>query len=153
RRRYERLRGAPRGLLVMGDALCSFNAVYGQGMTVAACEALALDECLRAGTDKLFERYQRAAAKLVDVPWSIVVGGDYAFDGVEGKRTLSLRLMNAFMNKLTRAATSDAELSRAFLSVLHLCEPPTALFAPGILRRVFLPSSTGSLPVASEAAE
>jgi len=153
RRRYERLRGAPRGLLVVGDALCSFNAVYGQGMTVAACEALALDECLRARTDNLFERYQRAAAKLVDVPWSIVVGGDYAFDGVEGKRTLSIRAMNAFMNKLTRATTTDAEVTRAFLSVMHLCAPPTALFAPGILRRVFLPNTASALPVASEAAE
>ena len=153
RRRYERLRGAPRGLLVVGDALCSFNAVYGQGMTVAACEALALDACLLGGADNLFERYQRAAAKLVDVPWSIVVGGDYAFEGVEGKRTLSIRAMNAFMNKLTRAAASDAELTRAFLSVLHLCAPPTALFAPRILRRVFLPSRAGSSSVASEAAE
>jgi hypothetical protein len=108
---------------------------------------------LRAQQDDLFGRYQRAAAKLVDVPWSIVVGGDYAFKGVEGKRTLSIRAMNAFMNKLTRATTTDAEVTRAFLSVMHLCAPPTALFAPSILRRVFLPNTASTLPVPSEAAE
>jgi 2-polyprenyl-6-methoxyphenol hydroxylase-like FAD-dependent oxidoreductase len=144
RRRYERLREAPRGLLVAGDALCCFNAIYGQGMTVAAREALLIDQCLRAGNGDLFARYHRGAAKLVDVPWSVVVGGDYAFEGVEGKRTLKTRAMNAFMNKLTRAAVSDAEVSRAFLSVMHLCTPPSSLFAPGILRRVFLPSPSPS---------
>jgi 2-polyprenyl-6-methoxyphenol hydroxylase-like FAD-dependent oxidoreductase len=141
RRRYERLRVAPRGLLVVGDALCCFNAVYGQGMTVAAREAMVLDECLRAGTDGLFNRFQRTAAKLVDVPWSIVVGGDYAFEGVEGKRTLSVRAMNAYMDRLTRVAPDDAELSRAFLSVMHLCAPPSSLFAPSILRRVLMPQA------------
>jgi 2-polyprenyl-6-methoxyphenol hydroxylase-like FAD-dependent oxidoreductase len=140
RRRYERLRDLPRGLLVAGDALCSFNAVYGQGMTVAAREALLLDACLRSAADDRFGRYHRAAAKLVDVPWSVVVGGDYAFEGVEGKRSMSIRMMNAFMAKLTQAAARDAEVSRAFLSVMHLCASPSTLFAPAVLRRVFLPS-------------
>ena len=132
RRRYERL-SAPRGVLVLGDALCSFNAVYGQGMTVAALEALALDDCLQNGGTRLFSRFQRAAAKLVDTPWSIVVGGDYTFAGVQGKRTLGIRAMNAFMERLTLAAASDKRVSSAFLHVMHMCEPPTRLFAPEIV--------------------
>jgi len=140
RRRYERLRHVPAGLLVCGDALCSFNAVYGQGMTVAALEAIALDVCLQRGSARLFERFSRAAAKLVDVPWSIVVGGDYAFEGVEGERTLALRAMNAYMQRLTAAAGVDRVVSTAFLRVIHMCAPPRSLFAPAILRRVLWPA-------------
>lgn len=139
RRRYERLRGMPRGLLVCGDALCSFNAIYGQGMTVAALEARALDACLSAGSARLFERFTHAAAKLVDVPWSIVVGGDYGFEGVAGERTLSIRIMNAFMRRLTAVAAEDPVVSTAFLTVMHLCAPPSRLFAPDVLWRVFKP--------------
>src|SRR5204862_1507966 len=76
RRRYERLTRFPKGFLVFGDAICSFNPVYGQGMTVAAQEAVALDACLQRGLDGLAQRFFKAAAVIVDVPWDIAVGND-----------------------------------------------------------------------------
>lgn len=139
RRRYERLNDMPSGVLVTGDAFCSFNAVYGQGMTVAALEARALDACLTAGTSDLFLRFSRAAATLVDVPWSIVVGGDYAFEGVQGERPRSVRLMNAFMDRLVQIAPDDTVVSTAFMKVMHMCAPPSTLFAPKILWRLMKP--------------
>ena len=64
RRHYEELSRFPAGFLVFGDALCSFNPVYGQGMTVACMESLALRECLAAGTQEIVERFLRAASQL-----------------------------------------------------------------------------------------
>ncbi|MET0390950.1 MAG: FAD-dependent monooxygenase [Polyangiales bacterium] len=139
RRRYERLSELPRGLLVCGDALCCFNPAYGQGMTVAALEAQALHDCLQAGEAQLGARYFRQVAKLIDVPWSIVVGGDFAFDGVEGKRPRGWRITNAYMSKLQAVAAEDREVSYAFLRVIHLVAPPSLLLSPRILWRVLKP--------------
>ena len=84
RRRYERLARFPNGYLVFGDAMCSFNPVYGQGMTVAAQEAALLRECLDAGDADLARRFFAAAATAIDMPWDIAVGNDLRHPKVAG---------------------------------------------------------------------
>ena len=76
RRRYESVDRFPRGYLVFGDAVCSFNPIYGQGMSVAALQATALDTSLSAGDDALAKRFFSAASKVIDAPWTMAVGGD-----------------------------------------------------------------------------
>lgn len=76
RRRYERLTRFPKGFLVAGDAICSFNPAYGQGMTAAAFQALELGRAIDAGWGGLARRFFAGAAKVVDIPWSIAVGND-----------------------------------------------------------------------------
>jgi 2-polyprenyl-6-methoxyphenol hydroxylase-like FAD-dependent oxidoreductase len=136
-RRYDRLSSFPEGLLVCGDALSCFNPAYAQGMTVAALEARALLQCLRAGSQRLPPRYFRAAAKVVAAAWSIAVVADFAFEGVTGERPWGTPLLNAYVARLHRAASRDADVALARLRVTHLLAPPSTLLSPRILARVF----------------
>ena len=136
RRRYERLRGFPAGYLVAADAMCSFNPIYGQGMTVAAAEALALRDCLAAGERELARRFFAAAAKIVDVPWSLAAGADLRFAHVPGPRPLPVRLINAYVARLQRTAAHDTVVGIAFMRVANLIDPPSVLFRPGVVLRV-----------------
>jgi 2-polyprenyl-6-methoxyphenol hydroxylase-like FAD-dependent oxidoreductase len=137
RRYYERLPSFPEGFLVFGDAICSFNPVYGQGMAVACLEALALAEILAAGGQGLAQKFFRAAARIIDIPWQIAVVSDLQNPSVEGKRTAQMRFINWYVGKLYRAAAHDATLAAAFLEVANLVNPPTALFRPTIIKRVW----------------
>jgi 2-polyprenyl-6-methoxyphenol hydroxylase-like FAD-dependent oxidoreductase len=136
RLRYERLDRFPEGYVVTGDAVCSFNPIYGQGMTVSALEALALRDCLRDGAGQLGRRFFRSAAKLVDTPWGIAVGADLRFPEVEGPRTPKVRMVNAYLARLHVAAGQDPVLGRAFLRVVNLIDPPERLMSPELAFRV-----------------
>lgn len=140
RRRYEWMRRLPRGFVVMGDAITSFNPIYGQGMTVSACEALALQrELARTGRDVDPRRFFRAAARVVDIPWQVAVGGDLSIDAVPGRRPLPVRAVNAYIARLYRVAPDDPVVSLAFQRVVHLLDAPAALFAPKVMVRAFVP--------------
>ena len=141
RRRYERLRSFPAGYLVVGDAISSFNPVYGQGMTVAAVEAVALRDCLAEGTADLARRFFPAAARIVDTPWDISVGGDLRFPDVVGPRTGKVRMVNAYLERLHVAAAQDPAVGRAFLRVVNLLDRPESLLSPGLVVRVLGGSS------------
>lgn len=137
RHRYERLREFPDGLLVIGDAVSSFNPVYGQGMTVAANQAMALRRLLARTTEPSPRQYFRLIAKTVDPPWDIAVGADLAFPDVLGTRTVKIRLVNTYMPRLHAAAAHDATLSAAFARVLGLIDRPEGLLRPDRALRVW----------------
>lgn len=138
RRRYERMRRLPGGFLVMGDAICSFNPIYGQGMTAAALQALALRDHLPvdAGSTR---RIFRALARAIDVPWQLATGADLAVPEVEGPRPPRLRLVNRYVSRLQAAAAHDFALSKAFLRVTGLVDRPETLLRPSIAGRVLRP--------------
>jgi hypothetical protein len=108
---------------VLGDAMCSFNPIYSQGMSVAAVAALALRRHLERGVESQPHRFFHDLARTVHVPWDIAVGGDLVFPGVQGRRTAKARLVNAYIARL-HAAAHDASLAGAFLRVTGLVAPP-----------------------------
>jgi 2-polyprenyl-6-methoxyphenol hydroxylase-like FAD-dependent oxidoreductase len=136
RRRYERLKRFPAGLLVVGDAISSFNPLYGQGMSVAALEAIELRRCLEHGEQRLARRFFRAAGKVVGQAWAMAVGGDLALPEVEGHRSRVLRLTNAYVERLLRVAEHDPIVAAAFGDVGDLLAPPQEIMRPRILWRV-----------------
>jgi 2-polyprenyl-6-methoxyphenol hydroxylase-like FAD-dependent oxidoreductase len=149
RHRYERLDRFPDGLLVMGDAVASFNPIYGQGMSVAAVEALTLRRHLERGGEPQPRRWFCDLARVVDVPWDMSAGGDLVFPGVQGRRTLKIRMVSAYLARLHAAAARDARLASAFIRVAGLVAPPQTLLRPGVVLRVLRASLRPAPPVAS----
>jgi 2-polyprenyl-6-methoxyphenol hydroxylase-like FAD-dependent oxidoreductase len=136
RRRYERLRRFPAGLLVVGDAMCSFNPTYGQGMTVAAAHALALRDCLERGERDLAHRFFRAARVPTDHAWELSVGADLALPVVKGRRPARVRLVNRYLRRLRATAEHDPAVAGAFSAVIGMLEPPRHVLRPAIAVRV-----------------
>jgi hypothetical protein len=135
-RRYDKMHRFPAGLLVFGDAICSFNPIYGQGMTVAALQAMALRRCLSGSPDGLATRYFRAAAKPIGVAWQLAVGGDLNLPEVEGPRPLSVRLTNRYVDRVQAAAETDRVVAADFLRVAGFGKPPASLMYPSVMLRV-----------------
>ena len=138
RRRYDRLRSLPEGLLVIGDAVCSLNPFYGQGMTVAALEARALADLLAGGRSPSPQRYARTIARTLEPAWQMTAGGDLAFPAVPGRRTARQRLLGSYVARVQRAAADDPELTRCFVRVAGLVDPPQTLLRPAVLRSLLV---------------
>jgi 2-polyprenyl-6-methoxyphenol hydroxylase-like FAD-dependent oxidoreductase len=139
--RYEDLGRFPDGLLVVGDGIASYNPIYGQGMSVAALQALQLHHALAAdGTDDLPARFFERAAAVVDDAWRLAVGADFQFDETSGPKPTGTDLVNRYFSRLIRTATTDGRVADAFHRVVIMEERPTSLFRPGILWRVFTPN-------------
>jgi 2-polyprenyl-6-methoxyphenol hydroxylase-like FAD-dependent oxidoreductase len=139
RRRYERLPSLPAGLLVLGDALCSTNPIYAQGISLAALQARALDRCLRAGADQLQKRFYGAIGSLVDDAWSVVEFGDLGRNpAIDDARPLAAGLLHGYLERLQRAAMTDATAALACLRVMQLQTPAKSLLAPSLLARALL---------------
>src|SRR5260221_9380292 len=105
RRRYDKMRDFPRGLLVCADALSSFNPTFGQGITVAAEQALLLRNlCTRVALAELGKVFLTRAAPIVDVAWNASVGRTFLYPSVVGRPTLKMRFANAYLPSVVARA-------------------------------------------------
>jgi 2-polyprenyl-6-methoxyphenol hydroxylase-like FAD-dependent oxidoreductase len=140
-RHFERLDRFPDGFLVLGDAIASFTPIYGQGMSVAALEARALDRCLAEGSQRIASRFFNEASKVVGVAWSITVGNDKRLSKQEAQSPAA-RLLGWYMARLQIAARHDPAVAAAFMQVGGFLAPPPSLLRPAVAWRVF----RGNLP-------
>lgn len=139
RRHYEDLPQFPEGLVVTGDAIASFNPVYGQGMSVAALDALVLSHELTDGLTDLGPRFFEAVSDIVDEPWQLAVGNDFTFAGTTGPKPFGTDLFNRYVGRLLTRAHDDGALTEAFFKVFRLERSVTSLLHPRVVWRVLRP--------------
>jgi 2-polyprenyl-6-methoxyphenol hydroxylase-like FAD-dependent oxidoreductase len=138
RRLYAHMKRFPAGFIALGDAWCSFNPIYGQGMSVAVGQAKVLDECLARGEERLASRFFARAGRLGDWAWTIATGEDLRFPSVEGRRPMGAAILNRYIERVHRAAARDPVVLRRFFEVASLLRPPTSLLAPSVAWRVLV---------------
>lgn len=146
-RRYELSNALPENLLLLGDAVCAFNPVYGQGMTAASQGALILQQCLderqradpAAGLNGLARQFQRLLAKANEAPWMMATGEDLRYrETVGGSVNGKTRFMHSYMDHVIQLSTKSIGVRSVLMRAFNLLVPPTALFHPRVLLRVVI---------------
>ncbi|MFN2495721.1 MAG: NAD(P)/FAD-dependent oxidoreductase [Pseudonocardiaceae bacterium] len=145
---YERMRRWPERFVVLGDAACAFNPIYGQGISTAAVAAETLDACLReqrrrhstddldgAGDlDGLARRFQRRLARRNANPWTLSTGEDLRFPTTTGMRvSAAMRLQHRYLDRVMAATTRDPATANTYMQVVGMLAHPMTLCAPRIL--------------------
>jgi len=153
-RKFERAKRLPENFLLLGDSVCAFNPVYGQGMTTAALGAMTLQKCLREQGSSwrgLSRRFQERIARVNAAPWMLATGEDYRYrETVGGSPSLMNKFMHRYMDQVVRLATRSVAVRKVLLLAFNMLVPSTALFQPRVLLRVlaqvFKPVVRGALP-------
>ncbi len=139
-RHYEKLAKWPENFCIIGDAVCAFNPIYGQGMTVCALSALTLQKCLEKGyqTIGFSQHFQRELVKVYDTPWMMATSEDFRWRTTEGgKLNLMMKIMHWYLSRIQSLTGDRPQMWKTFIEVLHMIQPPSALFSPSILLSVF----------------
>jgi len=141
-RHYERLTAFPAGFLVLGDAICSFNPVYGQGMSTAALQARALQQVLAEQAAREEDPAQLAsaffpkAAEAIATPWAFAANADLAFPQTKGERSEGTKERALYFGALGDLMNDDIDVHRLVAEVIGLAKPFSALMEEPLRGRV-----------------
>jgi len=135
-RRYDQMSIFPSGLVVIGDALCSFDPTHGQGMTVAALEALILRDCLHVGNFGLAQRYFRAASEVIGETWGANQARSRVTSPARDQSSIRQRLSRWLALAALNAAAQDIVLTERFFRVTNFVDPPSRLQDPALIPRI-----------------
>jgi len=137
RRHYERLRRFPNRLVVLGDAVSSVNPIYGQGMTVCAMEAMALERCLRAhALERAARQFRRTVGRIVEFPWLLITTEDFRYPQTVGKRPPGVDFINWYTRKVHELTVNDPAVLLTLLRVMQMEQHPMTLYRPSVLFKV-----------------
>ncbi len=134
----------PDGLVAIADSVTAFNPIYGQGMTIAALQAVALAEEADRGTG--LERRARARiARIGQEGFRMAVGADRRVPGVTGKLPIAERAFNRYLDALFSVCPESPSATRSLTRVMHMLEPAARLFSPANFR-LALPQALRGVP-------
>ncbi|MFI9045963.1 FAD-dependent oxidoreductase [Streptomyces sp. NPDC053427] len=139
-RLYHKMKEWPDRLIALGDAVCVFNPVYGQGLTVAAMEAdllhrkLTEHRTLGAGLDGMSRGFQRAVARIVLTPWTLSSNSDLMWN--PDHQPVTARFAHWYNKHLFAVSVRDARVWSRFVRVANMVAPPTVLFHPTVVAKV-----------------
>ena len=146
-RHYEKLTHQPERFIVLGDAVCSFTPIYGQGMTVAALGAMTLNDCLenivkkRSNLSGLTKTFQKRLAKINANPWIAATSQDAKYPSVKGMITtpsMAEKFIGWYMNQVIRLTTTanNSQTTLALTEVFHMLKSAGTLFKPAIALQI-----------------
>ena len=141
-RHFERLERLPHGVIPMGDSLCRFNPVYGQGMSSAARQGKLLHDVLDRVTAEadpiaaLQTQFMAEVGAVLQAPWTMGVNADFAYPGTRGERPEHYEQGRQFEAALFRAVVADPLVQSTFSDVMQLAKPFDLLQEPDIKRRI-----------------
>lgn len=137
-RHFERWRARLDGFVALGDAVCAFNPVYGQGMTVAAVSAVQLGDWVADARGGALDprRYFKTQARFLSDVWTLATGADFRFPKTTGPRPPFAGVANGYLDLLILAAEEDDVVRAAMRDVIHLLDSPTAIFRPRVVGHV-----------------
>jgi len=144
-RHFTTMTKQPRNFIVLGDAACAFNPVYGQGMTIAAMGVLELDHCLRdprSEVPNFAKVFQKRLAKVTAAPWIMTTGQDFRYrETVGGSPTAMTRFMHKYMDQVIQLSTFNRTVRTVLLKAFGMLVQPSVFFRPDIFLRVILQSA------------
>ncbi|MGN4728219.1 FAD-dependent oxidoreductase [Bacillus cereus group sp. MYBK181-1] len=141
RRRFDLVNNVQEGLLVVGDAQCRFDPVFGQGVSVAAMEAHQLQLLLqgRKQLDKTFtQQFYKKAANIIETPWDMTTTEISRHPQLKRELTTKQKFQLWYTKQIYRLSASNSDVYIRLVRVMNLIRSPFHLFHPKVLLSVLL---------------
>ncbi len=140
-KRMDKSKNLPKGLLLIGDTLCRIDPFFGQGMSIAVLEALALKNLLRdktKTTQEVIHAFHKKAARIIAPIWNMVVTEDFRYPATSGKKIIGLAFLQWYSKHIFLLSSKNAKVYDKFINVMNLVRPMTILMNPTIIVRVIM---------------
>ncbi|MEH6994352.1 glutamate synthase subunit beta [Neobacillus drentensis] len=140
-RRYDKVENLPNGLVVIGDTVCRIDPVFGQGMSIAILEALALQKLLQKHKGELHKvpvAFHKKAAKIISPIWNMVITEDLRYPATKGKKPFGLSIQQWYAKNIFLLSSQNQEVYNSFVKVMNLVRPITSLMKPSIIKSVLI---------------